>query len=84
MKSICGSVINKVEYFKYLGSYIRSTKRYVNIRIANAWAALNSKKIIWKSNLSIVLKYIFQSCNRIRACLRFCNLDSDNLVRKKD
>ena len=31
MKSICGSVINQVEYFKYLGSYIRSTKKYVNI-----------------------------------------------------
>ena len=32
MKSICGSVIK--EDFKYLGSYIRSTKRDVNIRIA--------------------------------------------------
>ena len=26
MKSICGSVISEVEDFKYLGSYIRSTK----------------------------------------------------------
>ena len=34
MKSICGSVINEVEDFKYIGSYIRKTKRDVNIRIA--------------------------------------------------
>ena len=46
MKSICESVINQVEDFKYLGSYIRSTKRYFNIRIAKAWAALNSRNII--------------------------------------
>ena len=56
MKSICGSVINQVEYFKYLGSYIILTKRDVNIMIAKAWAALNSMNIIWKSKLSIPLK----------------------------
>ena len=39
MKSIGGSVINQVEDLKYLGSYIRSTKRDVNIRIAKDWAA---------------------------------------------
>ena len=38
MKSICGSVINRVEDFKYIGSYIRSTKIYVNIMIGEAWA----------------------------------------------
>ena len=49
IKSICGSIINEVEDFKYLGSYIRSTKRDVNIRIDKAWAALNSMNTIWKS-----------------------------------
>ena len=56
MKSICGSVINEVEDFKYLGRYIRSTKRDVNIRIAKAWGALNSMNTIWKSKLSTNLK----------------------------
>ena len=51
MKSICGSVINEVEDFKYLGSYIRSTKRDVNIMITKAWEALNSM------NLEIKTKY---------------------------
>ena len=46
MKSICGSVINQVEDFKYIGSYIRSTKIYVNTRIVKSWAALNSMNII--------------------------------------
>ena len=59
MKSICGSVINEVEDFKYLGSYIRSNKRDVNIRIAKAWAALNSMNTIWKSKLSTNLKRHF-------------------------
>ena len=48
MKSIYVSVINKGEYFKYLGSYIRSTKRDVNIRISKSYAALNRMNIIWK------------------------------------
>ena len=48
LKSIRESVIHQVEDFEYLGSYIRSTKRDVNIRIAKAWAASHSMKIIWK------------------------------------
>ena len=59
MKIICGSLINQVEDFKYLGSYIRSTKRYVNIRIAKAWVALNSMNTIWKLKLSKNLKRQF-------------------------
>ena len=50
MKSICGSVINQEEDFKYIyipiGSYIRSTIIYINIKIARVWAAVNSMTII--------------------------------------
>ena len=46
-----GNMIKRVEDFKYLGSYIKSTDRDVNIRIAKAWAALNSVQSIWKSKL---------------------------------
>ena len=59
MKSICGSIINEVEDLKYLISYIRSTKRDVNIRIAKAWVALHSMNTIWKSRLSTNLKRHF-------------------------
>ena len=84
MKSVCGSVINQVEDFKYLGGYIRSTKIDVIIRIAKAWTALNSMNIIWKSKLSTRFKrHFFQSCSRISACLRFCYLDFNNILREK-
>ena len=46
MESICGNIIKRVEDFKYLGSYIKSTDKYVNIRIAIAWATLNSMQSI--------------------------------------
>ena len=46
MKSICGSVLNQVEDSKYIGSYIRLTKIYFNIRFTKVWAALNIINII--------------------------------------
>ena len=52
-------MIKRVEDFKYLGSYIKSTDRDVNIRIAKAWADLNSMLSIWKSKLSEGLKRNF-------------------------
>ena len=36
MESIGGNMIKRVEDFKYLGSYIKSTGRYIHIRIAKA------------------------------------------------
>ena len=59
MESIGGNMIKRVEDFKYLGSYIKSTDRYVDIRIAKAWTALNSMQSIWKSKLSEGLKINF-------------------------
>ena len=56
MESIGVNMIKRVEDFKYLGSYIKSTDRYVNIRITKAWAALNSMQSILKSKLSEGLK----------------------------
>ena len=64
MKSICGSLINQVEDFKYLGFYIRTTKRYVNISFAKAWSVLNSIKhnLELKFNYSSKKKFV-QSCS---------------------
>ena len=41
IKSLNGKDIKKVSDFKYLGSYIQSTEKYMNIRLAKSWAALN-------------------------------------------
>ena len=51
MESIGGNMIKGVEDFKYLGSYIKSTDRDINIRIAKVWADLNSMQSIWKLKL---------------------------------
>ena len=45
-------MVLKVSDFKYLGSYIWSSEKYVNIRIA----ALNTMNSIWKSRLSDKMK----------------------------
>ena len=42
MESIDGNMIKELKTRKYLRSYIKSTDRDVNIRIAKSWADLNS------------------------------------------
>ena len=56
MMIVNGDEIKQVDDFKYLGSYIASTEHDVNIRLANAWGALNELDKIWKSNLPNNLK----------------------------
>ena len=55
IKSLKGKIIKQVNDFKYLKSYVASTDHDVNVRIGQAWAALNNMTSIWKSNLSIKL-----------------------------
>ena len=54
-----GNLIKRVNDFKYLGSYIASTERDVEIRIGKAWGAVNQLDSIWKSNLPKNLKKNF-------------------------
>ena len=62
---IDGHTIEIVEEFKYLGSYINSIEKDVNIRIALAWTAFDKLKSILRhrtSKLSVELKMrIFQA-----------------------
>ena len=59
IKSLKGKIIKQVNDFKYLGSYVASTDHDVNVRIGQAWAALNNMTSIWKSNISVKLKKNF-------------------------
>ena len=59
MKSKSGNRIKQVNKFKYLGSYIDSTERDMNISITKAWSTLNSMNVIWKSSFSRKLKINF-------------------------
>ena len=54
-----GNNLKQVEDFRYLGSWIASSKRDMEIRIGLAWKALNKMDKIWKSNLCRSLKIQF-------------------------
>ena len=55
LKSIDGSDIVKVEDFKYLGAYT-DTCHDIDIRLAQAWSALNALDRVWKTKVSTKTK----------------------------
>ncbi|XP_067028325.1 uncharacterized protein [Acropora muricata] len=59
INSLNGEIIDLENDLKYLGSFIASTERDFNIRLEEAWAALNRMNNIWKSNLPHQLKRNF-------------------------
>ena len=59
IKSLNGKNIKEVSYFKYIGSYIQSPEKYINIRLAKSWSALNEMNSIWKSRLPDNMKINF-------------------------
>ena len=54
-----GTVLEWVEDFKYLGSWVESSKKDISVRKALAWLALNGMSKIWKSDMSKILKVRF-------------------------
>ena len=54
-----GTELEWVDDFKYLGSWVESSEKDVNIRKALAWKALNGMANIWKSNMCKELKMRF-------------------------
>ena len=54
--NIAGESIEEVQDFKYLGSWIRSSEKEVNVRKAKAWAACHKLKRIWKTDMCEKLK----------------------------
>ena len=59
IKILHGKNIKEVSDIKYIGSYIQSTEKYINIRLAKSWAALNEMNSIWKSRLPDNMKRHF-------------------------
>ena len=54
-----GNKLKQVDNFKYLGSWIQSSEKDMNVRIGQAWIALNKMMKVWKSNLKNHLKVGF-------------------------
>ena len=51
-----GTPLEEVDDFKYLGSYIASTSRDINVRKGLAWKAQQSVDAFWKSDMSRKIK----------------------------
>ena len=56
LATLSGEVVGVKEDFKYLGSYISSTGKDIDMRKAQAWCALHRLNNIWHSNMSDALK----------------------------
>ena len=55
-------ILKVVPDFKYLGSWVNSTEKDIEVRNSLAWKALNDMASIWSSNLSRDLKIrVFQA-----------------------
>lgn len=59
LKSSSNWKLNCVNDFLYLGSWINSSKKDIDVRINKAWAALRKLTPIWNSTLSMKLKLRF-------------------------
>ena len=55
----CGSPLDQVQDFQYLGSWVDESEKDFNVRKALAWKACNKMHSLWKSNLSTNLKISF-------------------------
>ena len=59
VKSLGNNKLKCVDDFVYLGSWINSCKKDVDVRINKAWAALRKLEPIWKSTLPVKVKMKF-------------------------
>ena len=51
-----GEPLEEVSDFKYLGSYVASSTKDIQVRKAQAWKALESLDVFWKSEMSRKVK----------------------------
>ena len=54
-----GKTLNRVDNFKYLGSWVENTSKDLKIRKGQAWTAIRKLDNIWKSKLPRNLKINF-------------------------
>ena len=59
LKSLSGADIEHVDDFLYLGSWVDTSEKDLNTRIAKAWSAMSKMEVIWKTNLERKLKINF-------------------------
>ena len=59
ISTLDGSFLKLVDNFTYLGSSVSSTEKDIATRLTKAWTAIDKLSIIWKSDLSDIMKRSF-------------------------
>ena len=59
ISTLNGSPLKLVDKFTYLGSSASSTETVINTRLAKAWTVIDSRPVIWKSDLTDKMKRDF-------------------------
>ena len=84
MSTLTGSSLKLFEKFTYPGISVSSTENNINTRLVKAWAAINRILIIWKSEQSDDIKYIFFQTAVMSTLLHGCTKWTlTNFIEKK-
>ena len=67
-----GTSLKLVDKFTYLGSSVSSTEKDIDTRLTKAWTAIDSRSIIWKSNLTDKMKRTFFQAAIVSILLHGC------------
>ena len=59
LHTLDGTILDWIEDFRYLGSWVESSEKDISVRKALAWLALNGMSKIWKSDMDKLLKVRF-------------------------
>ena len=59
LSTLDGTSLKLEDKFTYLGSSVSSTEKDINTRLTKAWTAIDKLSIIWKLNLTDIMKRSF-------------------------
>ena len=66
-----------VDKFTYLRSSITSTENDINMQLAEAWTAIDSLSVIWKSDLTDKIKQFFTSSGCVNTSIWMHHMDAN-------
>ena len=66
------SSLKLVDKFTHLGSSVSSTEKYIDMQLAKAWRAIDRLPIIWKSDLTDIMKRSFFQAAAVSMLLYGC------------
>ena len=80
-----GSSLKLVDKFTYLGTSVSSTETDIHTRLAKAWTAIDSRLVIWKSDLTDKIKLykiiLLYGCTTWTLTILIDKMPDDNYTR---